>query len=203
MQDAAYSTLLRSRRQQLHARIATTLEQKFPEIVAAQPALLAHHCAEAGLAEKAVRYWLRAGLQAIARSAMTEAEAQLGKGLDLLARLPANDWRWQQELDLLTALGSAQMATKGYSAPDVGKTCTRASALAKQLDRADYLIGSLYGLWGYHLCRCEHKLGLSFAQDLEQIGDARHDPVAALLGHVTHGLSRMSIGEPCCWSRPV
>ena len=60
VQDAAYSTLLRSRRQQLHARIATTLEQKFPEIVAAQPALLAHHCAEAGLAEKAVGYWLKA-----------------------------------------------------------------------------------------------------------------------------------------------
>jgi class 3 adenylate cyclase/predicted ATPase len=196
VQDAAYSTLLRSRRQQLHARIATTLEQKFPEIVAAHPALLAHHCAEAGLAEKAVGYWLKAGQQAIARSAMTEAETQLGKGLDLLTSLPANDWRWQQELDLLTALGSAQIATKGYSAPDVGKTCTRASALAKQLDRADYLIGSLYGLWGYHLCRCEHKLGLSFAQDLEQIGVARHDPVAALLGHVTHGLSRMSIGEP-------
>ena len=196
VQDAAYSTLLRSRRQQLHARIATTLEQKFPEIVAAQPALLAHHCAEAGLAEKAVGYWLKAGQQAIARSAMTEAEAQLGKGLELLSSLPANDWRWQQELDLLTALGSAQIATKGYSAPDVGKTCTRASALAKQLDRADYLIGSLYGLWGYHLCRCEHRLGLSFAQELEQIGEERHDRVAALLGHVTHGLSCMSIGEP-------
>ena len=121
VQDAAYSTLLRSRRQQIHARIATTLEQKFPEIVATQPALLAHHCAEAGLAEKAVGYWLKAGQQAIARSAMTEAEAQLVKGLELLSSLPENDWRWQQELDLLIALGSAQIATKGYSAPDLGK----------------------------------------------------------------------------------
>jgi class 3 adenylate cyclase/tetratricopeptide (TPR) repeat protein len=196
VQDTAYSTLLRSRRQQLHARIANALEQKFPEIVATQPALLAHHCAEAGLAEKAVGYWLKAGQQAIARSSMTEAEAQLGKGLELLSSLPANDWRWQQELDLLTALGSAQIATKGYSAPDVGETCTRASTLAKKLDRADYLIGSLYGLWGYHLCRCEHRLGLSFAQELEQMGEERHDLVAALLGHVTHGLSCMSIGEP-------
>jgi hypothetical protein len=196
VQDAAYSTLLRSRRQQLHARIATTLEQKFPQIVAAQPALLAHHCAEASLAEKAVGYWLKAGQQAIARSAMTEAEAQLGKGLDLLSSLPANDWRWQQELDLLTALGSAQIATKGYSAPDVGKTCTRASTLAEKLDRADYLVGSLYGLWGYHLCRSEHKLALSNAERLEQLGEARNDLVALLLGHVTHGLSCMSIGEP-------
>jgi tetratricopeptide (TPR) repeat protein len=196
VQDAAYSTLLRSRRQQLHARIATALEQKFPEIVVNQPALLAHHCAEAGLAEKAVGYWLKAGQQAVARSAMTEAEAQLRKGLEVLSSLPANDRRWQQELDLLTALGSAQIATKGYSAPDVGETCTRASTLAKKLDRADYLIGSLYGLWGYHLCRCEHRLGLSFAQELEQIGEERQDLVAALLGRVTHGLSCMSVGEP-------
>jgi predicted ATPase len=81
VQDAAYSTLLRSRRQQLHARIATTLEEQFPDIVMAQPALLARHCAEAGLAEKAVGYWLKAGQQAMARSAMMEAAAGLQKGL--------------------------------------------------------------------------------------------------------------------------
>jgi tetratricopeptide (TPR) repeat protein len=195
VQDAAYSTLLRSRRQQLHARIATTLEQKFPEIVAAQPALLAHHCAEAGLAEKAIGYSLKAGQQAIARSSMTEAEAQLVKGLELLSSLPENDWRWQQELDLLIALGSAQIATKGYSAPDLPKTSARARTLAKKLDRADYLIGSLYGLWGYHLTQCEHRLALSFAQELEQIGEERHDLVAASLGHITHGLSCMTFGE--------
>jgi predicted ATPase len=54
VQDAAYGTLLRSRRQQLHARIATTLESQFPEIVAAQPAMLSHHYAEARLIEKAM-----------------------------------------------------------------------------------------------------------------------------------------------------
>jgi len=57
--------LLRSRRQQIHARIAVTLEDQFPDIVAAQPALLALHCAEAGLVEKAVVYWLNAGRQRI------------------------------------------------------------------------------------------------------------------------------------------
>ena len=74
-----YSTLLHSRRRQLHSRIAATLEGKFPEIVTAQPALLAHHCAEAGLDQKAVEYWLKAGRQAVTRSAMTEAEAQLNR----------------------------------------------------------------------------------------------------------------------------
>src|SRR5437762_12283678 len=72
VQDAAYSTLLRSRRQRLHAHIAATLEGRFPEIVLAQPALLARHCELAGLTEKAGTYWLKAGQQAMARSAMTE-----------------------------------------------------------------------------------------------------------------------------------
>jgi len=87
VQEAAYSTLLRSRRHELHGRIAATLEKQFPEIVAAQRALLAQHCVEAGLVEKAVACWLKAGRQALARSAMTEAVAQLQKGLDVLAGL--------------------------------------------------------------------------------------------------------------------
>jgi predicted ATPase len=69
VQDAAYSTLLRSRRQQIHARIAATLERQSPEIAAAQPALMAQHCAEAGLNEQAIVYWHKAGQQAVARSA--------------------------------------------------------------------------------------------------------------------------------------
>ena len=73
VQDAAYSTLLRNRRQQLHAHIASTLERQFPEIVAARPALIAQHCAEAGLDAKAVDYWLKAGQQAVARSSVAEA----------------------------------------------------------------------------------------------------------------------------------
>jgi predicted ATPase len=111
VQDAAYSTLLRSRRQQLHARIVATLESQFPEIVAAQPQLTAQHRAEAGLNEKAVVYWLKAGQQAVVCSAMTEAVAQLQKGLKVLAVLPPEDLsRQHQELDLQIALGSALSA---------------------------------------------------------------------------------------------
>jgi len=150
VQDVAYSTLLRSRRQQLHARIAATLEDRFPEIVVAQPALLAQHCAEAQLTEKAVGYWLKAGQQALARSAMTEAVARLRKGLDALVGLPDGPWRRQQELALQIAFRSALMATKGYSASDVGKTIARARALAEQMDRPEYLVPLLYGQWVFH-----------------------------------------------------
>ena len=98
VQDAAYSTLLRSRRQQIHATIATNLDGTFPEIVASHPAVLAQHLTEAGIAERAVSYWVKAGQQAIARCAMTEAVAQLRKGLDLLPRVPdgpaSQGWSW-------------------------------------------------------------------------------------------------------------
>jgi tetratricopeptide (TPR) repeat protein len=99
VQDTAYGTLLRDRRRQLHARIAATLEDLFPEIVSAQPALLAHHCTEAGLTEKAVDYWLTAGRQAWARSALAEAIALLHRGLALVPDLPDADSRRGREFD--------------------------------------------------------------------------------------------------------
>jgi predicted ATPase len=100
VQDAAYSTLLRSARQQLHARIATTLESRFPETVAAEPSILAQHCTEAGLAAKAISYWLKAGQQSISRCAVTEAVAQLRKGVELLSGIPDVTARQEQELEL-------------------------------------------------------------------------------------------------------
>src|SRR6201995_4232 len=126
VQDAAYGSLLRARRQSLHSRIAATLEARFPETVQAQPALLAQHCRAAGLAEQAVMYWLKAGRQALARSATAEAIAQLRKGLDALADLPENLWRCQQELDLHIALRPALAATEGFASAEVGETIPRA-----------------------------------------------------------------------------
>ena len=195
VQDAAYSTLLRSRRQQIHARIATTLENQFPDLAAAQPQLLAQHCAEAGFAEKAISYWLKAGQQAITRSAMTEAVSQLQKGLALLESLPDGTSRRQQELDLQVALISALSAKKGYAAPEVGDTLARARALAEQLDRPEYLLGLLFNLLAYHFFRSEHRLALSIAQEIEQIGKTRKDRAWILLGHFSNGCICNVLGE--------
>ena len=195
VQDAAYGTLLRSRRQLLHARIGETMEDRFVEIVQAQPALLAQHCAAAGQAEKAVSYWLKAGQQARGRSAMAEAVAQLRKGLDALAGLPDSPSRQQQELDLQSALGSALTATKGWSAADVDETLSRASALAEQLNRPEYLVPLIVGQWAFHTVRAEHRHALRLGEQLEQIGEARNDAVAQLLGRLTHGISRFFLGE--------
>ena len=127
VQDAAYQSLLRSRRQQLHARIGAVLEKQFPEVVEAQPEVLARHCAEAGLVGKAIAYAHRAARQAIERSAMVEAIAHLHQGLGLLDGLPDGVARHRQELELQTTLGVPLIAIRGIGRPG-GRAGLRASA---------------------------------------------------------------------------
>jgi predicted ATPase len=147
VQDAAYSTLLRDRRRQLHAHIAATLEGRFPEIVAAQPALLAQHCMEAGLVEKALAYWLSAGRQAWGRSMLAEAVALLRRGLALVPDLPDGDWRREREFDLQIALAQALVASRGWSAPELAEVYPRARKIASTLNRPRALLVALYGEW--------------------------------------------------------
>jgi predicted ATPase len=195
VQDAAYGTLLRSRREQLHARTAAILEERFPEIVTAQPELLAHHCEKAGLIRKAVGYLLTAGRQALARSAMQEADALLRKGLDMLAGLPDEPWRGQQELELLIALGSALTATKGWAADEVGATVGRARALAERLDRRDRLWPLIVNQWIFHFARSEHRVALSLAEQMEKMGGERNDVAAQLIGRDFRGLACCCLGQ--------
>jgi tetratricopeptide (TPR) repeat protein len=195
VQDAAYGTLLRSRRQRLHTRIVASLEDRFSAIVLAQPALLARHCAAAGMAEQAVGYWLKAGQQALARSAMAEADIQLRKGLDVLAELPDGPLRRQQELDLQTTLGSALTATKGWAAADAKETLARARALAEQLDQPEYLVRLVVGQWGFHNFRAEYRPALALGEQLEKIGETRLDATAQMLGWFTQGVTRYFLGD--------
>ena len=195
VQDVAYDTLLRSRRRRLHGRIAATLEDSFSAIVLAQPALLAQHYAAAGLAEKAVAYWLKAGQLAVTRSAMTEAIAQVRKGLDVLTGLPDGPWRQQQELDLQSVLGSALAATRGWGSADVDNTLARARALAEQIDRPEPAVLLVVGQWAVHLIRSEHRLALPLGEQLEKVGDERNDVARQLLGRFLHGTTRFYFGE--------
>jgi class 3 adenylate cyclase/predicted ATPase len=173
--DAAYSTLLRSRRQQLHSRIVTAIEGQFPEIVEAQPEVLARHCAEAGSVEKAVGYWLKAGQQAIARWAMAEGVAQLRKGLDLLSGMPDDAARLEREIDLQVKLGQALSATKGYAAPEAGEAFARAHELCELLSWPPRL-EVLTGQFVFRLGRGELQQAEHYAQGLCRLGEARNDP---------------------------
>jgi class 3 adenylate cyclase/tetratricopeptide (TPR) repeat protein len=195
VQDAAYSTLLRGRRQHLHARITATLEGQFPDTVAAQPALLAQHSVEAGLIEKAVNYRLIAGRQAVKRSAMADAESQLRKGLDLMTSLPEGPQSQQHELDLQMALGVALHATQGFGGPALGKTLKRTRELCEKLDRPRHLAGALSGEFHYHLMRGELLLASRQSQELLDLGNERNDSALNLVGSLCSALARFHLGD--------
>jgi tetratricopeptide (TPR) repeat protein len=178
VQDAAYSTLLRSRRQQLHARIAATLEDRFPEIVAAQPALLARHCAEAGLIEPAVAYWLAAGRDALARSAAAEAVALLRRGLALVPALPDSDRRRETELDLLIALSLALGTNKSWGVPELTDVYSRARGLASALNRPGALLSVLWGQWIDDLAQSRVNRAQLLAAEMRELGEATGNVLA-------------------------
>src|SRR5262249_27385349 len=133
-QDTAYGTLLRGRRQQLHARITATLERQFPEIAKTRPEVLARHCTEARLIEKAIGYWTQAALTSANRYAMVEASLQSRKGLALLHHLVEGPARWRSELGLQIILGWMEFALKGEGASEVWEAIVRARALCDQLE---------------------------------------------------------------------
>jgi hypothetical protein len=103
--------------------------------------------------------------------------------------------RQQQELDLRLALGPALIQTRGYSSAEMGENLALARGLAEQIDRSDYLVPLLYGEFNYHLVRAEHSLALPFAARMEQIGDARDDVVALLLGRWARGIVQCLLGD--------
>jgi predicted ATPase len=129
VQDAAHGSLLRSARQQLHAQIAEALETHSPELMDSQPEIFAQHYAEAGLVEKSVACWGKAGRRSVARSTMPEAAAQFRRGIDQLALLPDSPERQRQELEFFSALGAVLNAVKGHSAPETGHAYARAREL--------------------------------------------------------------------------
>ena len=195
VQDAAYSTLLRDRRQQLHARIAATLEGRFPELVTTQPALLAHHCAEAGLTEKAIEYWLAAGRQAWGQSMLSEALALLHRGLTLIPTLPDSDWRRGTELDLRIVLSQALTANQGWGAPELDEVHSRARELALALNRPRALLSALSGQLYDNWARADLRRARQLAAELEELGDSTDDVPVQVLACAAKGLVCFDFGE--------
>jgi hypothetical protein len=186
---------LRSRRQQLHASIAVTIEGRFPEIVAAQPALLAHHCEEAGLVEKAIDYWLAAGRQAWGRSMLAEAVALLRRGLALVPGLPDNDWRREREFDLQIALGRALCVFQSWGAPEAGEAYARAQMLAVTVNRPRDLLLALNGQWIYHFIQADLNRARQLASMVLEFGETSGDVAALETGCHLRGQVHVYCGE--------
>src|SRR5262249_46088367 len=146
VQDAAYGTLLRGKRQPLHAHVAAMLEERFGDLLDRQPELLAHHLTEGAAVERAVRQWLHAGTHAAARSAHLEAIRHFRRGLSLLASLPENTDRDRQEVELQLAQGLSLVTVKGFNSAEAVEAYTRARYPCEKTGHADRLFGAVaYG----------------------------------------------------------
>ncbi len=201
VQDAAYSTLLREPRRALHARIAHTLESQFADIAENQPELLARHCTEAGLIEKAAGLWSKAGLRSLARSALAEAIEQLSRALDLIATLPATRALRREQFELQVALIAPLISVKGM--PETKAATERARLLIEQAEALGephedplLLFSVLYGAWiGSVVATFNGDLVRDLAAECLALAERQGTTAALMIGHRLMGTSLLYTGK--------
>ena len=202
VQDAAYGTLLREPRRALHARIAETLESQFPEITENQPELLARHCTEAGLVEKAAGMWGKAGQRSLARSALVEAAAQFTRALDQIAALPATPALRREQIKLQVALLNPLMHIKGYSAPETKAAAERARLLIEQAEALGeppedplLLFSVLYGFWMMNYIASNGDVACDLAAQFLALAERQRATIPLMVGHRLVATSSLHTGD--------
>ncbi len=192
IQDAAYQSLLKSVRQPYHQRVADALVERFPEEVEARPAYVAHHYTEAGLLEKAIRYWTHAGQLALQRSANLEAISHFSKGLELLNVMPPASVDPRQELALWLGLCPAYIATRGFSTPEVERAALRSRELCENLGEVEGAALASVAKFAFHFVRAELRQARVDADAGLALAQRTKDPQLV-------ALMNMLIGDLCYW----
>ena len=202
VQDAAYGTLLREPRRALHARIAETLESQFAEIAENQPELLARHCTEAGLIEKAAGLWGKAGQRSLERSALVEAVEQLTRALDQIATLPATPALRREQIKLQVALITPLIHVKGYAAPETKAAAERARLLIEQAEALGeppedplLLFSVLYGFWVANYVAFNGDVMRELAAQFLALAEKQGATVPLMIGHRLMGISLLFTGD--------
>jgi class 3 adenylate cyclase len=202
VQDAAYSTLLREPRRALHARITQTLEGQFTEIAENQPELLARHCTEAGLIEKAAGLWDKAGQQSMTRSALVEADTQFARALNQIATLPASPARRREQIKLQVARITPLMHIKGYAAPETQAAAEQARLLIEQAEALGepaedplLLFSVLYGFWAANLVAFSGDVCRDVAAQFFSLAEKQGATVPLMVGHELMGTALLMTGD--------
>ncbi len=195
MQDVAYSTLLRARREALHARVAEAYEHRFRYIIDTRPELLAHHLAQAGFAERSIGFWLDAARLAITRGAAAEAVAQLQRGLVLLTEVPDYETRRRRELDLQIALGNALASSTGYTGIETDAAYRRARELCLEIGDTVQLVRVGWGQVAGHFAGGRQKLALAAARELLALSEQLGDAGGRQMGHAGMGASLLHLAR--------
>jgi class 3 adenylate cyclase/predicted ATPase len=183
VQDAAYGTLLRAKRVDLHARIGRVLDQQFPDTKENNPEVIARHYTEAGLASEAIDYWQRAGNRAAKRSANQEAVAHFRRAKQLIESLPDRGAFAEQELQLLIALGPALMTTRSSAAPEIGSIYARAGELARLTGRMADLFPTIWGAWLVAFIRGDFQAAKRLLDELFATADMTKENALTLQAH--------------------
>jgi predicted ATPase len=199
VQDTAYESLLKSRRQILHRKIADTLREQFPDIVEAEPELLAHHFTQAGLTAPAIEYWGKAGDLALRRSAFKEAIAHLGKAIEMTEALAgAGDAdATGAKLKLQVAYGNAMIAAHGHGAPETLAAFRRAHELGAEAADVDSRFSSNYGLWAGSYVHGDLPGMLGPAQAFLHDVELRPGSPEAGVAHRAYGVTQWFTGNYC------
>ena len=202
VQDTAYGTLLREPKRALHARIVETLESGFADIAENQPEILARHCTEAGLLEKAAGLWGKAGRRSLERSALVEATAQFAQGLDLITKLPATPALRREQIKLQVALITPLIHIKGYSAPETKAATERARLLIEQAERLGeppedplLLFDVLYGFWYANLGAFNGDVLRDLAAQYLSLAEKQRATIPLIVGHRLVGSSSLHTGD--------
>jgi class 3 adenylate cyclase/predicted ATPase len=202
VQDAAYGTLLREPRRTLHARIAGALESQFAEIAERQPELLARHCTEAGLIEKAAGLWGKAGQRSLERSALIEAADQLTRALEQIATLPATPALRRDEIKLQVAHINTLFNFKGYAAAETKAAVERARLLIEHAEALGeppedplLLFSVLYGFWVANYVAFSGDVMRELATQFLSLAETQGATVPRMIGHRILGVALMYTGD--------
>lgn len=196
VQDAAYDSLLKSKRSQLHAQIAQVLETGLTKTAQVEPELLAHHFTLASLHARAVPYWIQAGQRALARVALPEAVGHLSAALRVNELLPTGNERDRQELDIRLLLSAAHLASRGWAAIEVVTTLGPARDLAIRLREDDKLVVILFYIWFHQMMRCEYARNQEIVTELRALAHSRQDSTTAVIAEMAAALSCWFTGNP-------
>ncbi|MCP3462927.1 adenylate/guanylate cyclase domain-containing protein [Bradyrhizobium sp. CCGUVB23] len=203
VRDAAYGTLLRPARRELHLRIARVLEQQRPDVVQGSPESLAHHYTEAGALERAAALWGAAGRRSHAHSALAEAEAQLSRALGLIGTLPSTPSLRREQIALQVELLTVLMHTKGYGAEQTKAAAERARVLIQQAEAIGeppedslLLFSVIYGFWVVNIAAFNGDAAHELAYQFMQFATKQPNSGPLLLAHRMMGVTLMSVGIP-------
>jgi len=202
VQDAAYGTLLREPRRALHARITETLESQFTEIAESQPELLARHCTEAGLIEKAAGLWGKAGQRSLERSALVEAIEQLTRALGQIAALPSTPALRREEIKLQVALITPLIHIKGYAAPETKAAAEQARLLIERAEAVGeppedplLLFSVLYSFWVLNYIAFNGDVTRKLAAQFLTLAEKQGASGPLMIGDRVMGISLLSAGK--------